>query len=95
MGGRINSAKVYDGVYAQEVETGAVSFYADDECVQSLIDETGLRRKLEPYYPVKQSVGVWDGANFIIRGERDLKGRTWTDWARYVWRYGLSVNNKR
>lgn len=95
VGGRIRSAKVYDGAYAQEVETGAVSFYADDECVQSLIDETGLRWKLEPHYPVKKSVGVWDGASFILRSEGDLKGRTWTDWARYAWRYGLSVNNMR
>ena len=95
VGGRIKSAKVYDGAYAQQVETGARSFYADDECIQSLIDETGLRRKLEPHYPVKKSVGVWDGVSFILRGEGDLKGRTWTDWARYAWRYGLSVNNMR
>ena len=95
VGGRIKSAKVYDGAYAQQVETGARSFYADDECVQSLIDDTGLRRKLEPHYRVRKSVGVWDGASFIFRCEGDLKGRTWTDWARYAWRYGLSVNNMR
>ena len=96
VGGRIKSAKVYDGAYTfQQVETGAQSFYADDECVQSLIDETGLRRKLEPHYPVKKSVGLWDGASFILRGEGDLKGRTWTDWARYAWRYRFSVNNMR
>ncbi|KAL8709138.1 MAG: hypothetical protein Q9225_007494 [Loekoesia sp. 1 TL-2023] len=96
VGGRIKSAKVYDGAYTyQQVETGAQSFYADDECVQSLIDETGLRRKLEPHYPVKKSVGVWDGATFILRGEGDLKARTWTDWARYAWTYGFSVNNLR
>ena len=96
VGGRIKSAKAYDGAYTfQQVETGAQSFYADDKCVQSLIDETGLRRKLEPHCPVKESVGVWDGASFILRGEGDLKGRTWTDWARYAWRYGFSVNNMR
>ena len=95
VGGRIKSAKVYDGAYGQQVETGARSFYADDECIQSLIDETGLRRKLEPHYPVEKSVGVWDGASFILRGEGDLKGRTWTNWARFSWRYGLSVNNMR
>ena len=95
VGGRIKSAKVYHGAYAQQVETGARSFFADDECIQSLIDETGLRRKLEPHYPVKKTVGVWDGASFILRGEGDLKGRTWTDWTRYAWRYGLSVNNMR
>ena len=95
VGGRIKSAKVYDGAYGQQVETGARSFYADDECVQFLVDETGLRRKLEPHYPVKKSVGVWDGASFIFRGEGDLKGKTWTDWARYAWRYGISVNNLR
>ena len=91
VGGRIKSAKVYDGTYtSQQVETGAQSFYADDECVQSLVDETGLRRKLEPHYPVKKSVGVWDGASFILQGQGDLKGGTWTDWARYTWRYGFS-----
>lgn len=96
VGGRIRSAKVYDGAYTfQQVETGAQSFYADDECVQSLINETGLRRKLEPHYPVKKLMGVWDGASFILRGEGDLKARTWTDWARYTWRYGFSVNNMR
>ena len=96
VGGRIKSAKVYNGAYSlQQVETGAQSFYADDKCVQSLIDETGLRRKLEPHYPVKKSVGVWDGASFILQGEGDLKGRTWTDWARYAWRYGFSVNHLR
>lgn len=96
VGGRIKSAKVYDGAYTfQQVETGAQSFYADDECVQSLIDETGLRRKLEPHYPVKKSVGVWDGASFILQGKGDLKARTWTDWARYAWAYGFSVNNMR
>lgn len=95
VGGRIKSAKVYNGAYGQQVETGAQSFYADDECVQSLIDEAGLRQKLEPHYPVKKSVGVWDGASFILKGKGDLKGRTWTDWARYVWRYGLSANNMR
>ena len=95
VGGRIKSAKVYDDAYGQQVETGARSFYADDECVQFLVDETGLRRKLEPHYPVKKSVGVWDGASFIFRGEGDLKGKTWTDWARYAWRYGISVNNLR
>lgn len=95
VGGRVNSAKVYDGAYGQQVETGARSFYADDECIQSLIDETGLRRKLEPHYPLKKSVGVWDGQSFILQGEGDLKGKTWTDWARYAWRYGLSVNNMR
>ena len=96
VGGRIKSAKVYDGAYTfQQVETGAQSFYADDECVQSLVDETGLRRKLEPHYPVKESVGIWDGASFILRGEGDLKGRNWTDWTRYAWRYGLSINDMR
>ena len=95
VGGRIKPVKVYDGAFGQQVETGARSFYADDECVQFLVDETGLRRKLEPHYPVKKSVGVWDGASFILRGEGDLKGKTWTDWARYTWRYGLSVTNMR
>jgi len=94
--GRIKSAKVCDGAYTfQQVETGAQSFYENDECVQSLIDETGLRRKLKPQYPVKKSIAVWDGANFILRGEGDLKGRTWTDWARYAWSYGLSVKTMR
>ena len=80
VGGRIKSAKVYDGAYGQQVETGARSFYADDECIQSLIDETGLRRKLEPHYPVKKSVGVWMGqasfseAKAISKGGRGLIG---------------------
>lgn len=96
VGGRIKSAKVYDGANTfQQVETGVQSFYVDDECVQSLIDETGLRRKLEPHYPAQKSVAVWDGASFILRGEGDLKARTWTDWARYAWRYGFSVKNMR
>ena len=96
VGGRIKTAKVYDGTYtSQQVETGAQSFYTDDKCVQSLIDETGLRRKLEPHYPIKKSAGVWDGASFILRGRGDFKVRTWTDWARYTWRYGVSVNNLR
>ncbi len=96
VGGTIKFAKVYDGAYSsQQVETGAQSFYADDECVQSLIDEAGLRQKLEPHYPVQKSVGIWDGANFILRGEGDLKGRTWADWARYAWKYGFSVIHMR
>ncbi len=96
VGGRIKSAKVYDGAYTfQQVETGAQSFYESDECVQSLIDETGLRRKLKPDYPVKKLIAVWDGANFVFRGEGDLKGSPWTDWARYAWRYGFAVNHMR
>lgn len=59
VGGRIKAATVYDGAYtSQQVETGVQSFYVDDECVQFLIDETGLRRKLQPHYPVKESVAV-------------------------------------
>lgn len=96
VGGRVKSAKVYDGAYTvQQVEIGAKSFFTDDKCLQSLIDETGLRRKLQPEHPVKKSLGVWDGTSFILRGEGDLKGRTWTDWARYAWRYGFSVNSVR
>ena len=94
--GRFTSAKVYDGEYtSQQVETGARSFHADDECVQFMIDETGLRRKLKPHYPVKKSLGVWDGTSLILQCQGDLKARTWTGWARYAWRYGFSVNGMR
>lgn len=96
VGGRIKAATVYDGAYtSQQVETGVQSFYINDECVQHLIDETGLRRKLQSHYPVKRSVAVWDGTHLVYRGAGDLKARTWTDWARYAWRYGVSVNNMR
>lgn len=90
VGGRIKSTKVYDGAYgSQQVETGAHSFYADDECVQDLIDETGLRSKLRSQTPVKKTVGVWDGRSFLLRAEGDLKARTWRERLRYTWRYGL------
>jgi protoporphyrinogen oxidase len=96
MGGRNRSTKVYDGAYgSQRVETGAHSFYANDGCIQYLIDETGLRQKLEPHYPRKKAVGVWDGTSFILRDEHDLKARTWGRWIRYTWRYGLSVHRVR
>lgn len=62
VGGRVKSVKVYDGAYGlQQVETGAHIFYSDDECLQATIDEVGLRQKLEPHYPRKKNVGVWDG----------------------------------
>ena len=96
VGGRIQSAPVYDGAYgSQHVETGAHSFYADDKCIQSLIDESGLRQKLEAHYPQRKVVGVWDGTSFILQDENDLKARTWSRWIRYSWRYGLSVHRFR
>ena len=97
IGGKIKSAAVYDGAFgSQRVETGAPSFYANDECVQFLIDNSGLRGKVIPYdeWP-PPSVGIWNGENLIPRNKDDLKARTWKDWARYAWRYGLSVENVR
>jgi Prenylcysteine lyase/NAD(P)-binding Rossmann-like domain len=95
-GGRIKSARVYDGAYgSQHAETGAHTFYSDDWCLQSAIDEVGLRQKLEPHYPVQKTVGVWDGQNFILRRESDLKSSTWRDLARSIWRYGLSPRRLR
>ena len=92
VGGRIKPVKVFDGAEThQEVEAGAEFFYTDDECVQALIDETGLRRKLRPRYPKRKPVGVWDGASFVLTAEGDLKARSWTDWARFALRYGVSV----
>ena len=93
VGGRVQLAKVYNGAYgSQRVETGAHSFYTDDKCIQSMIDETGLRQKLEVQYPKKVQVGVWDGTSFLLRDENDLKVRTWRDWIRYTWKYGRSVH---
>ena len=57
-----------------------------------MIDETGLRQKLEVQYPKKVQVGVWDGTSFLLRDENDLKVRTWRDWIRYTWKYGRSVH---
>src|SRR5205085_12312368 len=42
IGGRIQQARL--GPY-EYVDTGAQVFYADDECIQAAIDETGLRQK--------------------------------------------------
>lgn len=96
VGGRTRSVKVYNGAYgSQHVETGAHSFYTDDECIQSMIDETGLRKKLEPHYPRGKMVGVWDGTSFILRDKRDLKIRTWRKWIHYTWKYGPSVHRFR
>ncbi|KAI9847633.1 MAG: hypothetical protein M1837_002207 [Sclerophora amabilis] len=91
VGGRVKSVPVYDGFYgSQHVETGSPVFYANDKCVQAAIDEVGLRQRLEPHYPRKQRVGVWNGQSFILRREKDLKSTTWRDFARSTWRYGLS-----
>ncbi|KAL9598125.1 MAG: hypothetical protein Q9219_004681 [cf. Caloplaca sp. 3 TL-2023] len=95
VGGKIKSAQVYNGAHRQQVDTGAKYFYSDDDCIQSLIDETGLRRKLESHYPVESSTGVWNGAEFVLYAQGDLKARSWMDWARYAWRYGVSVNKIR
>lgn len=96
VGGRVKSVKLYDGAYgSQHVEVGAPTFYSDDECLQTSMDEVGLRRKLEPHYPRKKRVGVWDGQSFVLHREKDLKSTTWRDMVRSTWRYGLSPRRLR
>ncbi|KAL8835485.1 MAG: hypothetical protein Q9205_007148 [Flavoplaca limonia] len=95
VGGKIKNAQVYNGAHRQQVEIGAQYFFSDDHCIQNLIDETGLRRRLEPHYPVERSTGVWSGTQFVLYARGDLKARSWIDWARYAWRYGVSVNRTR
>ncbi|KAI9749030.1 MAG: hypothetical protein M4579_007032 [Chaenotheca gracillima] len=91
IGGRVSTECVHDKRYGNlQLQTGAEIFYTDDQCLQKAINEVGIRGKLSPHYPVKRSVGVWDGQNFIFRAKQDLKSRTWRDLARSVWQYGLS-----
>ena len=95
VGGRINSTFVDNKAngYAGFVEIGARTFSIDDLCIQVAIDEAGLRRKIESSPFPKTSVGVWNGNEWILRREQDLKSRTWKDFARDTWKYGTSPRN--
>lgn len=96
VGGEIKSASFHDGKYGvQQVELGARSFFADDQCVQSLVDETGLRKRLSTRPSFHGSLGVWNGTDFLIRDDDDLFPKTSIDWARYERRYGCSVQTLR
>jgi prenylcysteine oxidase/farnesylcysteine lyase len=91
VGGRIKAVQVKDGYPGKLlVEAGAHSFYSDDQCMQNAIDETGLRQKLDSHTLRKKEIGVWNGFEFVLRREEDLKPRTWQDLARLTWKYGLS-----
>jgi hypothetical protein len=96
-GGRINSTWVDDGAngYTGLVETGAQVFSADDVCIQSAIDEVGLRRKIIIPWSLRRSAGVWNGREFILRRHWDLKSRTWLEFAGDTWRYGTSPRQLR
>ncbi|KAF2814814.1 uncharacterized protein BDZ99DRAFT_185174 [Mytilinidion resinicola] len=95
VGGRVNSTLVDNLAYTYGgfVDTGASTFSADDWCLQTAIDDAGMRREVVEGVPSYQqpTAGVWDGQTFVLRRDRDLKSRTQLEYARDILKYGLSA----
>ncbi|OCK74546.1 hypothetical protein K432DRAFT_409767 [Lepidopterella palustris CBS 459.81] len=95
VGGRVNLTLVDNLAYTYGgfVDTGASTFSANDWCLQTAIDNAGLRRDVVEGVPSYQqpTAGVWDGQTFVLRRDQDLKSRTQLEYARDIFKYGLSA----
>lgn len=95
IGGLVNSTPLDGGTHGvyRFVETGATIFRGDDSCMQTAVDNAGLRRKVAevPRRYTSVPAGVWDGESIILKRKGDLKARTRREQIRDIWYYGLSV----
>ncbi|KAF2749245.1 hypothetical protein M011DRAFT_525149 [Sporormia fimetaria CBS 119925] len=94
IGGLLNSTLVHNEPHTPNshvvVETGSTHFSTTDFCMQAMIDQVGLRDHVvqDPQSDGKaRKVGVWDGANIIVRRRRDLIPRTLLEHLRDVFEY--------
>ncbi|OCK88719.1 uncharacterized protein K441DRAFT_681711 [Cenococcum geophilum 1.58] len=97
VGGRVNSTLVNNlaNTYGGFVDTGASTFSDDDWCLQSAIDDVGLRKAvIDGVHSIRlPTAGVWDGQTFIRHRDRarDIKSRTVLEYGRDILKYGLSA----
>lgn len=101
IGGYINST-LFDNDnhtnYAAFLETGASVFWQDDFCMQTAVDNVGLRQSVTEM-PGRRNfrqnsdvdVGVWEFGRVHTRRVKYLKPRSKSEIWEDLWRYGMSL----
>ena len=90
LGGHVASIYAH-GAFWQNVEAGAEAFSSNDWCVARAASEAGLSPV--PYREAfGQEFSIWNGKTVVTRGYAlALYPKTWSDWFRAFWKYGLAV----